>query len=721
MTPPRPSDPYERTALGRLAAFAFRRRGLVLLAWVAAAIGAFALGSAAAGDFSADYSTPGSESKAAATVLEERFDGRSQYSVDLVWSAGDVRDPAVERSADAMLQRAAGLEGIGQPPPASEAEVSPDGTTAVARLPLDRRPDDVPESTGESLVALADHPPAGLHAAVGGEFVPGLEEPPEASSELIGIVAAALVLLVTFGTVVAAGLPILTALFGLAISGSLFGVLAAVTDVPDWAPQLGVMMGLGVGIDYALLILTRHRAAMAAGREPGEAVVEAISTAGRSVLVAGATVVISLLGLFLMGLPYLYGAALAAMLAVVVVMVAAVTLLPALLGFMGRRVDRLRIPGTGRAPADPGATPAARWARGVQRRPVLAAVLATAALLALALPVTGLRLGFPDAGNDRAGTTTREAYDMIARGFGPGANGPLLVVAETHDASDRAAVDRMAADIRDEPGVTGVSPVQRNASGDAAMITVTPATSPQDAATEDLVHDLRDGPAAASGLRDVHVGGVTAATVDQSETTANRLPLFIGGVVGLSFLLLLGAFRAPLVAIKAGLMNLLSIGAAYGVVALLADGGWAGQLVGIDTATPVPPFIPVLMFAVLFGLSMDYEVFLLSRIREEHLKHGDTSRAVAEGLAKTARVITAAALIMVAVFGAFALSPEIFLKLIGLGLATAILVDATIVRMVLVPAVMQLLGERNWWLPRWLDRMLPRARLEGPEPVAEAA
>ena len=448
---------------------------------------------------------------------------------------------------------------------------------------------------------------------------------------------------------------------------------------------------------------------------------EAISTAGRSVLVAGATVVISLLGLFLMGLPYLYGAALAAMLAVVVVMVAAVTLLPALLGFMGRRVDRLRIPGTGRAPADPGATPAARWARGVQRRPVLAAVLATAALLALALPVTGLRLGFPDAGNDRAGTTTREAYDMIARGFGPGANGPLLVVAETHDASDRAAVDRMAADIRDEPGVTAVSPVQRNAAGDAAMITVTPATSPQDAATEDLVHDLRDGPAAASGLRDVHVGGVTAATVDQSETTANRLPLFIGGVVGLSFLLLLGAFRAPLVAIKAGLMNLLSIGAAYGVVALLADGGWAGQLVGIDTATPVPPFIPVLMFAVLFGLSMDYEVFLLSRIREEHLKHGDTSRAVAEGLAKTARVITAAALIMVAVFGAFALSPEVFLKLIGLGLATAILVDATIVRMVLVPAVMQLLGERNWWLPRWLDRMLPRARLEGPDPVAEAA
>ena len=713
MSTPRSSNPYERSALGRLAALAFRRRGVVLLAWIAAAAGAFALGQAAAGEFSADYSTPGSESKAAATVLEDRFEGRSQYSVDLVWSADDVRTPEAQTAADRMLQRAAALEGIGDAPPAADAEISRDGTTAVARLPLDRRPDDVPESTGEALVAMAEHPPAGLRAAVGGEFVPGIEAPPETSSEMIGLIAAAVVLLITFGTVVAAGLPIAAALFGLAISGSLFGVLAALTDVPDWAPQLGVMMGLGVGIDYALLILTRHRTAMASGREPRDAVVEAIATAGRSVLVAGATVVISLVGLFLMGLPYLYGAALAAMLAVVVVMLAAVTLLPALLGFMGDRVNSLRIPGTRSAPEDLERTPAARWARGVQRRPVLAAVLATVVLVLLASPVTGLRLGFPDAGNDREGTTTREAYDMIAQGFGPGANGPLLVVAET---GDTGAVERLAADIRDRPGVASVSPAQANAAGDAAMVVVTPDSSPQDSATEDLVHDLRDGPLAASGLP-VHLGGVTAATVDQGETTAARLPLFIGGVVGLSFLLLLTAFRAPLVAVKAGAMNLLSIGAAYGMVALLADGGWAGQLVGIDTPTPVPPFIPVLMFAVLFGLSMDYEVFLLSRIREEHARHGDTSRAVADGLARTARVITAAAAIMVAVFGAFALSPEVFLKLIGLGLATAILIDATIVRMVLVPAVMQLLGERNWWLPRWLDRMLPQARLEA-EPVA---
>jgi RND superfamily putative drug exporter len=718
MTPPRSSTPYERTSLGRLAAFAFRRRGLVALAWVAAAIGAFALGGAVAGDYTADYSTPGSESKAAADVLQERFGGRSQYAVDVVWTAPEgVRDATVERAADRVLQRAAALEGIGTAPPISSVEVSADGTTAVARLPLDRRPDEVPESTGKALIALADHPPAGLQMAVGGEFVPGLEEEAEASSELIGLMVAAVVLLVTFGTIVAAGLPLATALIGLAIAGSMFGVLAALTDVPDWAPQLGVMMGLGVGIDYALLILTRHRAAMAAGREPRDAAVEAIATAGRSVLVAGATVVISLLGLFLMGLPYLYGAALAAMVAVLIVMAASVTLLPALLGYMGRRVDRLRIPGTRRTPVDPDRAPAARWARGVQRRPVLAAVVATALLGLLALPTTGLRLGFPDAGNDREGTTTREAYDMIARGFGPGANGPLLVVAQTRD---RAAVERLAGDIRQERGVAAVSAAQPNPAGDAMLVSVTPRTSPQAAATEDLVQELRDGPLASSGLP-VHLGGTTASTVDQSETTASRLPLFIGGVVGLSFLLLLTAFRAPLVAVKAGAMNLLSIAAAYGVVALLAEGGWAGQLVGIDTPTPVPPFIPVLMFAVLFGLSMDYEVFLLSRIREEHARHGDTSRAVAEGLARTARVITAAALIMVAVFGAFALSPEVFLKLIGLGLATAILVDATIVRMVLVPAVMQLLGERNWWLPRWLDRVLPRARIEGPEPAIETA
>ena len=411
---------------------------------------------------------------------------------------------------------------------------------------------------------------------------------------------------------------------------------------------------------------------------------------GRSVLIAGATVVISLLGLFLMGLPYLYGVALSAILGVLVVMAASITLLPALLAFAGTKVNRLRIPGLGRGSLTSDHTPAARWSRIVQRRPVIALVAASAAVLALSAPMLDLRLGFPDAGNDREGTPTRTAYDMVSRGFGPGANGPLLVVS-----TDEPALEQAAPQIRNTPGVAFVA-------ANRGVLTVVPTTTPQAPETADLVHRLRSELPAP-----VLVGGTTAAFVDQAELVSARLPLFIAGVVGLSFLLLLAAFRSPLIALKAGVMNLLSVGAAYGVISLFAQGGWAGELIGIDTATPVAPFIPVMMFAILFGLSMDYEVFLLSRVREEYLRHGDTAKAVSEGLARTARVITAAAAIMVAVFLAFVTSPEPFLKLLGVGMATAILVDATVVRMVLVPALMQLVGRANWWIPAWLDRALP--------------
>jgi len=477
-------------------------------------------------------------------------------------------------------------------------------------------------------------------------------------------------------------------------------------DVPDWSTAVASMLGLGVGIDYALLILTRHRAALGAGKPPRDAVVEAVTTAGHSVLVAGTTVVISLLGLFLMGLSYLQGVALSASFAVIVTMAASVTLLPALLGFAGRRIEALRIPGAHRPPREPDHTPAARWSRAVQRRPWAAALAAIAVLLVLATPFLGLRMGFPDAGNDRAATTTRQAYDLVEKGFGAGANGPLLVAAEVKDAGDRSAVAALATELRGEPGVAAVGKPAFNPAGDAAVLTVVPTSSPQSPQTADLIRRLRADVLPGAGVP-VSVGGTTASFVDQADVTADRLPLFIGGVVILSILLLTVTFRSVAVALKAGAMNLLSIGAAYGVVAYLAEGGWAGQLVGIDTPTPVPPFIPVIMFAILFGLSMDYEVFLLSRVREEFLAGRSTSGAVTEGLARTARVITAAALIMVAVFGAFALSPEVFLKLIGIGMAAAILIDATIVRMVLVPAVMQLLGDRNWWLPRWMARLLP--------------
>ena len=559
----------------------------------------------------------------------------------------------------------------------------------------------------------------GLRVELGGQLIANAQEG-EISSEMVGLAIAALVLLLTFGSVVAAGLPLATALFGLGISASLIGLLAAALDVPDWAPALASMLGIGVGVDYALLILTRYRAALAAGSTPQAAVTESIVTAGRSVLIAGTTVVISLIGLFLMGLPYLYGAALATIVSVLVVMAASVTLVPALMAIAGTRIERLRIPGAGRGGGDADSAPAARWGRAVQRRPWAAAIAGVAVLLVLASPFAGLRLGFPDRGNDAADTTTRQAYDLVSQGFGPGANGPLLLAAPTAGEADRDAMAALAEQVRRDPGVAAVAPPASSPAGDAVVLSVIPRTAPQDPATEDLVERLRADVLPRAGVP-VSLGGATAAFVDQSRATAERLPLFIGGVVGLSFLLLLVSFRSIVVALKAGAMNLLSIAAAYGVVAYLAEGGWAGQLVGIDTETPVPPFIPVIMFAVLFGLSMDYEVFLLSRVREEYLARGDTARAVTQGLARTARVITAAALIMVAVFGAFALSPDVSLKLIGLGLASAILVDATIVRMVLVPAVMQLLGERNWWLPRWLDRLIPDGGLERRAPAPAPA
>ena len=458
-----------------------------------------------AGDFNADYSTPGSESQAASKLIRERFPGRSGEAVDVVWqNASGVRRPAVEASMQRFLSRASQLEGIGR---AERPRVSPDGTIAVTRLDLDRPSWDVPDSTGKRLIDLADSGSAhGLRIELGGGVIESADGGP--SPELIGILAAAAILLVAFGSVVAAGLPLVTALFGLGISGSLIGVLAAAIDVPDWSTAVAGLIGIGVGIDYALLVITRFRTALAAGREPREAVVEATSTAGRSVLIAGSTVVISLLGLFFMGVSYLQGVALSASLAVLVVMAASVTLPPALLGFAGRRIDRLRIPGLGRALASgDGRSLSARWSRVVQRRPWTAAIAGAAVLLALSAPLLTLQLGFPDAGNDRRGTTTRAAYDLISRGFGPGANGPLVLAAELPRTG--ADLGGLARRLRGVPGVAAVGGPQVNGEGNAALLTVVPTTSPQDSATAALVrrlHHVLPDALAGTGTR-VFVGG----------------------------------------------------------------------------------------------------------------------------------------------------------------------------------------------------------------------
>jgi putative drug exporter of the RND superfamily len=707
--------------LARLADIAYRRRGRVVLAWIAAMIVIIGVGSSLAGEYNADYNTPGSESKAASDLTEERFEGYSGQEIYVVWKdpAGATSRGARER-VNAFVAEAEQVDHVAEHTP---IRVSRDETIGSTTLPLTVPGWDVPKEDGEKLIDAAEkNSGQGLQIKLGGDPIYAAQE--QTSPEGIGFLGAAIVLLIAFGSVVAAGLPLAIALVGLGISsGGLILLLANVLDVPDWTTAVSGLIGIGVGIDYSLLVLTRFRSAMNEGKDRHDAVVEAVTTAGRSVLIAGATVVVAVLGLSLTALPYMYGVAISASLAVLVVMLAAVTLLPALLSYLGPRVDRLRIPFLGRTlkAEGNGESPAARWSHAVQRRPWPAAIAATAVLLALAAPALGMRLGFPDAGNDPPDTMTRQAYDLNREGFGPGTNGPLVIAAELPDRAAKGRIDSFAERLRSDPEVAFVPAPQINAEGNAAIITVIPRGSPQDEGTEDLVNRLREEVVpetlGASGIT-AEIGGVTAALEDQSEYILDRMPLFIAGVVGLSFLLLLVAFHSPLISLKAGVMNLLSVSAAYGVMTLVAKGGTVSELIGIDHEVPVAPFMPVMMFAILFGLSMDYEVFLISRIREEYLKHGDTRRAVADGLAKTARVITAAAAIMVVVFLAFLAAPDVFLKLFGIGLASAIFLDATVVRMVLVPAVMQLLGNRNWWIPNWLERILPRLDVE---PVAIGA
>ena len=693
----------------------------MVLAWIAATVIIIGVGTSLAGEFNADYNTPGSESKAASELTEERFEGYSGQEIYVVWKDdGGAQSAAAKERIDAFLAKAQQVDHIAAP---TDVRVSQDGKIGATTLPLTVAGWDVPKEDGEKLIAAAEENSGdGLQIKLGGDPIYAAQE--AASPEGLGFLGAAIVLLIAFGSVVAAGLPLLIALFGLGISsGGLILLLSNIVDVPDWTTAVSGLIGIGVGIDYALLVLTRFRSALGDGKNTHDAVLESVTTAGRSVILAGATVVIAVLGLALTGLPYMYGVAISASLAVLVVMVAAVTLLPAFLSYLGPNVDRLRLPFMRRKSKKPagGESPAARWSHAVQRRPWTAAIAASAILIALAIPALDMRLGFPDAGNDPPSTMTRQSYDLNTEGFGPGSNGPLVIAADLPDPSGKAKVDALAKQLEGEDGVAFVAPPRFNEAGDAAIITVIPTGSPQDAATEQLVQRLREDVVPQSGVN-AEIGGVTAALEDQSEFITGRMPLFIAGVVGLSFLLLLVAFHSPLISLKAAIMNLLSVGAAYGVMTLVAKGGPVGELIGIDHEVPIAPFMPVMMFAILFGLSMDYEVFLISRIREEYLKHGDTRTAIADGLAKTARVITAAAAIMVVVFLAFLAAPDVFLKLFGIGLASAIFLDATLVRLVLVPAVMQLLGDKNWWIPSWLEKILPTIDVEavgGVRPATE--
>jgi RND superfamily putative drug exporter len=692
--------------------WSYDRRRRVVALWIAALVAASVLAGVAGGDSEADYTVPGSDSAEAVELLQERFPRFAGGTVDVVYTAADgVTGPDTAARIDALAGDIARVDHVLA---AESGPVSPDGSTGMVNVRFDQDAQRVPAESVERVMDLAGEAEGdGLQIELGGYPIEQVEQS-EAGSESVGLLAALVILLVAFGSALAAGLPLVIAGLGLGVALGGVWLLANLVDVPDFGVQLATMIGIGVGIDYALFIVTRYRSALAEGREPRQAVELAGTTAGRAVVFAGSTVVISIFGLVLMGRSYLWGVALATSLAVTAVVFASITVLPALLGFAGRNIDRFRMPWF-RHDVEGRRTLSWRWSRVMQHHPLAAGLTALVVLLLLTVPATGLRFGMPDAGNGTDDLTSKRAYDLVAESYGPGANGPLLVAVDLADASPDAP-DAIAADLADTPGVAAVVPPVVNEAGDAAVISVIPTAGPQDEATEDLVHTLRDDvlpPAVEATGAAASVGGVTATFIDDSEQTASRLPLFIGGVVVLSFLLLMSVFRSFPVALKAAIMNILSIGAAYGVMAVAADGGWLGGLVGIDSATPVPAWLPMMMFAVLFGLSMDYEVFLLSRIREEYVRTGDNRTAVADGLANTARVITAAAAIMVTVFGAFVLEDAVFLKLAGLGLATAVLVDATIVRMILVPATMELLGDRNWWLPRWLDRLLPHLDVEG--------
>ncbi len=710
--------------LRRVATFCYRRRRWVVLAWVLLLVALTVVSGKVGDDYEGGFRIQGTESARAQDLLTATFPDRAGDPGQLVIRApGGIDQPAVQARVErvlAQIEQVDQVSGSTSPyEPEGAFQVAPNGTIAYAEIQFAESATQIYEYVAKQIVDLADagKPIDGATFEVGGRMF--VIEQFGGASETIGLFAAMLILLIAFGSLLAMGLPILTAIFGIGCGFAIVALLSNIMTMPEFTTQLAAMIGIGVGIDYALFIVTRYRQGLHDGLDPERSVVLAIDTAGRAVLFAGATVVISLCGLFLMGVDFIRGLGAGAASTVLVTMVASITFVPALLGFVGHKIDSLRIPGLHRRENATRQSAWFRWSRFVQRRPWTAAAAGLGVLVILAVPFFSLRLGFSDTGNNPRTDTTRRAYDLLSDGFGPGFNGPLVLAARTPDGP--ASLDRLAARLPEVAGVERVGPVFPSDDQTVAVIQVIPETSPQSEQTQELIDRLRADviPAALAGTSaHVDVGGITAGGVDVTETLSARLPVFIGGVLGLSFLLLLAVFRSVLVPVKAVVMNLLSIGAAYGVVVAVFNWGWFADVLGTHGTGPIEPFVPMMLFAIVFGLSMDYEVFLLSRIREEYDRTGDNALAVADGLAATARVITAAAAIMVMVFASFVLGDLRVIKLFGIGLATAIFIDATVVRIVLVPATMELLGKANWWFPRWLE-WVPRLHVEA-EPDLEA-
>ncbi|MFN8023873.1 MAG: MMPL family transporter [Acidimicrobiales bacterium] len=696
--------------LRRLASFSVRHRRLVLALWVMVIAGTMLAANAFGGEASTNGSLPGTDSEDAYQLYTEHFPDDPAGSAIMVFEDGrgiDAAAPAI----DSFLAEVRAVPGVlSVTSPLTDGVRSADGTVATAEVKFDPEAPSGVDTVIDRITAASDELRAtGTQVDYSSFWFQAFEMP---ASESVGFIAAIVILLIAFGSVVAMGLPLVTAIAGITVGLALVELWSAVVTTPGFTTQVASMVGIGVGIDYALFIVTRYREALQRRTTVHDAIVEAIDTAGRAVVFAGVTVMISLMGMFLMGLEFLHGLALGTSSAVLVAVLGAVTLLPALLGMVGSRLDKLSIH---RRAQRTGESSWHRWSRLVQRHPAGFAVGGLVLLLALCAPTLAMRQASADLGNDAVGTTTRTAYDRIADAFGPGENGPLVLVARTSDPAAAAAFATLPERLATVEGVARVGELSTSPDGAVSIVQVIPTTGPQDQRTADLVHRLRDGvltEVRAEGLVP-HLGGQTAGDVDFAERMSDRLPVFIGAVLALSFLLLMIVFRSVLVPLKAVVLNLLSIGAAYGVLVMVFQWGWLGGLFGVAGGAPIEPWAPMMLFAIVFGLSMDYEVFLLSSVKER-VDHGQpNSTAVVEGLASTARVITAAAAIMVCVFGSFVLGDARAIKLIGLGLAVAVFVDATVVRMVMVPATMELLGERNWWLPRPLARMLPRLDVEG--------
>jgi putative drug exporter of the RND superfamily len=718
----------------RFASWTTSHRKTVIIGWIVALIGIGILAGSVGSDFNEEFSLPSSDSKEALDLLENRFPAQSGDTAQIVYKADSgVEAAPIRRKMEGVFAEVEELPHVSEVASPYEkggaGAVSEDGKIAYATVQFNVATDKLNDGEVKKVVTAAREASGdGLQVETGGqpvEEVRGEEE--ESFSEGIGVLAAIVVLLISFGSVVAMGLPILTALFALGVGVSVITLFTHVFDTADFAPQLAFMIGLGVGVDYALFILTRFRNGLDEGMEKREAAVAAVDTAGRAVLFAGITVIISLLGMFLLGLAFLYGVASAAAIAVLFTMIAALTLLPALLSMVGHWVNRIRIPflGSGARSIDEHSW-WFRWSRRIQSRPWLAAIVSGGLLIALCIPTLSLRLGSNDAGTDPAGSSTREAYDLLAEGFGPGFNGPFVMVAALPQKGNDESLQDLRRKLKSEEGVEAVTDISLNPSETVGVFQVYPTTSPQSADTTDLLDHIRGDVIPevedTTGAQ-IHVGGINAIFEDFGNAIAEKLPLFIGVVVLLSALLLMIVFRSVLVPVKAVLMNLLSIGAAFGLIVAVFQWGWGASLIGVDTTGPIIAFFPIFLFAIIFGLSMDYEVFLMSRIHEEWEHRRDATEAVTRGLALTGRVITAAAAIMVTVFAAFMLGEDRVIKLFGLGLASAVFIDAVIIRSVLVPAIMQILGTRAWWMPDWLSGILPRLHVEpaegDPSPTGE--